>query len=833
MSRFAPLESRRDVWLNDLPFSNVDDLGNRWIITDIDGWWDLPPMDMGEVDRTYSEDGSYYEPGRFSSRAIRLTGRIIPPSNNTNAANLARQEFNRRLMLVRKTGLLQVLESEELGGGKQAEVVVIARPLMKSNKLNGVIDFDVQFRAPDPRKYSVKLETVEAFLMDTQGGEGRTYGLVYNRRYAGAQSHNTALVDNRGDYNTYGVIRLHGPVDNPGVRHLESNRYISFPGTRLGVGQYIDVNLGEKTIITESGISLRDRMDDGSRWFKFEEGPNKVSLLGNSYLDYVPSVPDVKNLVQDPSFEGTADGGTIETVRRSRTPNPSGLADQTVHHIRRSLFSDQQAQDPSRFSGGSVKSGEILSPNISLMYAEGEKFPASVPEKNHFVQMDLMPLTGVPTEAVLTLAGSTSGKVPLTPEKWTTIRVDSVGPTSDYDITLSIPGASSTDRVRVRNIMVLSSATPIAGDIPFWSPKEGITLDGIETVEEEDGQFLQTFATPDFWEIVDAPESSLCVIMQGEPDTDGTYLIPGTADPHTIRFGASTMSGKDITYGVLAEGVTEVRLYDSSTGELLQTTEPSGVAATYISGVEIVPRIEATISVVASGTPVRRKISGAMVTYDGGTKIFTDTTPNENGFIYEYSDDDAEATAVERIYSFVTNDIPGDHHLNAREVSSRAYDGARSLEIVYNVLPEDPEEIKSTPISRPDAVVPPGVYYVRAKIMANQATSVRVDVEGLPEEISHTIGTNPGLWADVSFQFQTTGNGSPYITVTPMSDSRNMHLYVDSVGIMTDNYPYFDGDTPGPYVWSGARHGSSSATIPVVGVPHPRMEIMYRNTWIG
>lgn len=831
MSRFAPLESRRDVWLNDLPFSHVDDLGNRWIVTDIDGWWDLPPMDMGEVDRAYSEDGSYYEPGRFSSRAIRLTGKIIPPTNKTNSANLARQEFNKRLMLVRKTGLLQVMESEELGGGKQSEVVVVARPLMKSDRLNGVIDFDVQFRAPDPRKYSVTLNTVEAFLLGTGTGTGRTYGLIYNRTYSGAQSQNTVLVDNRGDYNTYGVIRLHGPVDDPGAHHLESDRHIEFPGVRLGVGQYLDINLREKTIISESGISLRDRMSDDSRWFKFDEGPSKVTLLGTSYLDYVPSVPDVKNLVLDPSFEGTSDGGALNTVRRSHSPNPSGLAYQTVHNVRRSMFSDQQAQDPTRFSGGTVENGEISSPEVSLVYAEGEKFPTAVEGVHHFVQMDLMPLTVVPNTAILTLAGSTSGEVPITPGEWTTVRVDSVSPESPYDITLRIPGASSTDRVGIRNIMVISSADPIAGDYPFWSPEVGTTPQGLETVEVEDGQFLQTYSTPDFWELVDSPESSLRVIDGGTPDTDGTYLIPATTKPHVIDFGEATMSGKDITYGVLAEGVTEVRLYDSSTGELLQTTEPTPVAINYISDVNITPRIEATISVEASGAPVRRKITGTMVSYDGGTKVFTDVTPNEDGFIYEYSDD--VDTAVERVYSFVTDTIPGDHHINAREVLNRSYDGARSLEIVYNMLPEDPEEVKSTPISRPDVVVPPGDYYVRAKIMANQPTLVEVSVEGLTERVSHTISTNPGFWADVSFSFRTGGSDSPYLTVAPMSGGRNVELYVDSVGIMTDDVPYFDGDTPGPYVWSGARHGSASATIPVVGVPYPRMEIMFRNAWIG
>ena len=831
MSRFAPLESRRDVWLNDLPFSHVDDLGNRWIVTDIDGWWDLPPMDMGEVDRAYSEDGSYYEPGRFSSRAIRLTGKIIPPTNKSNSANLARQEFNKRLMLVRKTGLLQVMESEELGGGKQSEVVVVARPLMQSDRLNGVIDFDVQFRAPDPRKYSVMLNTVEAFLLGTGTGTGRTYGLIYNRTYSGAQSQNTALVDNRGDYNTYGVIRLHGPVDDPGAHHLDSDRHIKFPGVRLGQGQYLDIDLREKTIISESGISLRDRMDDSSRWFKFDEGPNKVTLLGTSYLDYVPSVPDVKNLVQDPSFEGTVDGGEVTQVRGSHVPNSSGTAFQTPHVIRTSLFSDHQAQDPVNFSEGIAVPGEISGPIVRLVHQEQSQFPAPADGEYQFVQMELKPMTADTATASLTVADVSSGEVPLTQGEWNIVRVDSTVPTENYDIVLNVPGASDTSRVGIRNIMVISSADPIAGEYPFWEPVEGVDAEGVETGDLGGGQYVQTYYTPDFWEIIEQPDSKLRVVNTGDDEKDGTYLIPANTEPHVVSFGDATLGGSDITYGVLAEGVTEVRLYDSASGELLQTSPPSHVALNYVSETEIVPRVEATISVDAGGSPVNRKITGAMITYDGGTKIFTDTTPNEDGYMYEPVDE--VTTAAELVNSFITYSIPGDHHAHAREVQTRSYDGARSLEIVYNILPEDVEETKTTPVSRPDVVVPPGKYHVRAKIMANQPTLVEVSVEGLSEEISQVISTNPGYWADVSFPFQTGGADSPYITVRPMSGGRNVELYVDSVGIMTDDVPYFDGDTPGPYVWSGARHGSASATIPVVGVPYPRMEIMFRNAWIG
>lgn len=831
MSRFAPLQQRRDVWLNDLAFSNVDDLGNRWVIKDIDGWWDLPPMDMGEVDRAYSEDGSYYEPGRYSSRAIRLTGSIIPPNNSTNSANLARQEFNKRLMLVRKTGLLQVLESDELGGGKQSEVVTISRPLMKSNKLNGVIDFDVQFRAPDPRKYSVVLDTVEAFLTGASDENGRRYGLAYNRTYGETQNNNTALITNEGDYNTSGVIRLHGPIDDPGAQHMESNRYIKFTGVRLGVGQYIDVNLREKTIITESGISLRDRMDDGSRWFNFESGDSRVVLLGTGYLPYVPGVPDVTNIVTDPSFEGTDDGGTIREVRRNILPNPSGLAAMDTVQVRDSLFPDHQAQNPDMFSGSPVTAGVISGPSVELVSTAGGLFQVDDTTSHHFVQMEIKPNTAVVTSATLNLASRTSGSVPISSGTWTTVRVDSHIPTADYKVTLNLPGASATNTVQVRNIMVVKSSTPIAGVYPFWSPVEGIDDDGVVTDELLGGKFTQYFHIPEHWEILGDTESALRVIDAENDEDDGAYLIPATIDDHIVDFGSTSTFGSDITYGVVAEGLKEVRLYDADSDELLQTSVPSHLADNYISSVPVRVRLEATIATSAGGTPVRRKITATMVTFNGGTKIFTERTPDEDGYVYDYLSE--AVPARESITSFVPAGDLDEYHIHATEVSSRAFDGARSLEIVYNIVDDDQENVDATPISRPDVYVAQGQYYARAKIMANKTTSVTVRAEGIGDVVEHTVSAGPHNWSDVSFPLYAQGQEAPFLTVTPAAGDRNVELYVDTVGILTDDVPYFDGSTPGPYTWSGAPHGSTSATIPVVGVPYPRMEIMYRNAWIG
>src|SRR5699024_7635939 len=116
-------------------------------------------------------------------------------------------------------------------------------------------------------------------------------------------------------------------------------------------------------------------------------------------------------------------------------------------------------------------------------------------------------------------------------------------------------------------------------------------------------------------------------IETGDEDTDGAYLIPKSEEPHVIDFGRATTSGTDITYGVLGEGITEIRLYDSETDKLLQTSVPSHMAWNYISEEPVRPRLEATVDVMGGGAPVRRKITGAMVTFDGGTSIFTDRTP--------------------------------------------------------------------------------------------------------------------------------------------------------------------------------------------------------------
>lgn len=822
MSRFAPHQTRKDIWLNDLAFSHVDDMGNKWIVQDIDGWWDLPPVAMGDVERSYSEDGSYYEPGRYSSRPLRMTGKIIPPNNSNNSANIARQELNKRLMLVRKTGLLQVLESPELGGGKQSEVVIVARPLIKADRLNGVLDFDIQFRAPDPRKYSVIPTTVDAYVF-TGEGDGRMYDLVYDRSYEGPQDRSMAVVSNIGDYNTYGVVRLSGPVDNPGVFHVDSGRFIDFPGVRLAVGQYIDINLQEKTIISETGVSLRELMGDASRWFQFDTGDNRVSILGAQYLTPSPSIPDVRNLVKDPSYEGSGGDTVAREVRRNYAPNPSGMLEISTTYLRENIFPDRQAQNPDAFSG-TVEEGRVKSPVVSLLHNGSTEFPVHDTTAHHYVQMDLKPDTADTPTATLTLGSRSSGEVVLPQDQWTTVRVDSHVPTSGYDIRLLVPGATASSGVQIRNIMVVRSPTPIAGDTEYWEPVEGIDDEGIVTAEPSEGVFTEYYQEPVGWSLPNNPDSLLRVFGGEEASVK---LIPKSTGSHLIDFGAALVPGKDITYGASAEGITSMSIVDDETGEVVNTSVPSHVAVNFLADEPFTPRLQADVS-ATEGSP--RRIVSSMVTYDGGSKIFTENTPSDDGYLYDHYS--AQVPARELAISMVTSEYPDYMHPHARKVSTLAHSGQGSLEVVYNRIPED--EVGPTPITKPIDPIVQGTYYVRAKVMSNQATSFDITVmdTGRAEEVM-TYATTANYWMDVSFPFEALQGSKPYLTITPPLGLRDLEFHIDDVGILTEDEPYFDGSTEGPYEWTGAPNSSASATIPVVGVPEGKMSITYRNAWIG
>lgn len=281
-----------DVRLGGLVFNAYDRNGCAWVVTDLDGWWDTPEVSVPDDPRPFEQDGSYYAPGRYQSRAISLTGTVVPPGGlqqgiaygtpTRDFSAYARQAIGAGLTFVRSSALLQV--DEEVP--KQAQVQLAGRASFKNSKINGALDFQIPLRAPDPRKYSQELHSLDTLIGSAT--VGRTYPRVYPMTYGDA-SHSTGIVtaNNAGTYETDATIRIYGPVVSPSIEHLEQGKRMTF-ATSVTQGSYLELQLLDRTVLLDGMSNRRSTVGVGSKWFTLGPGRNSIRFTGTPVGDSEP-----------------------------------------------------------------------------------------------------------------------------------------------------------------------------------------------------------------------------------------------------------------------------------------------------------------------------------------------------------------------------------------------------------------------------------------------------------------------------------------------------------------------------------------------------------------
>lgn len=275
-----------DVRLGNLTFNAYDRNGAAWVITDIDGWWDTPEVNVPDDPRPFELDGSYAAPGRYLSRAITLTGTVVPPSGQQQGtpygnptpsfSAYAREALGAGLNFIRSSALLQV--DEEVP--KQAQVQLAGRATFKNSKVNGALDFMIPLRAPDPRKYSQQLFTPDTLIASAAGG--RTYPREYPLSYGDdAGSTGSISAFNMGTYSTGAVIRIYGPVATPTVEHVEQGKRLTFVDT-IPEGSFYEIDLADRLVMLDGTSNRRNTMEIRSRWFMLEPGDNTLRFNGTA-----------------------------------------------------------------------------------------------------------------------------------------------------------------------------------------------------------------------------------------------------------------------------------------------------------------------------------------------------------------------------------------------------------------------------------------------------------------------------------------------------------------------------------------------------------------------
>jgi len=195
-----------------LEFNTIDTDGTVWVISDIDGWWNLAEASIPDVERGFG-DGSFEVSGRFLARDLTIKGSILVTKNTRSQIDLISAEARDRLTLafnLVKNGAFLIVDEDVY---KRASFVRLSgRPDISTVNSRGRIDFSIGLRAVDPIKY----EWIESEFSQTSIYNGR-----YNIEIAGIEKTGQAETDfrlydfeeDRG-YDSYEAVRAYAGNTN-------------------------------------------------------------------------------------------------------------------------------------------------------------------------------------------------------------------------------------------------------------------------------------------------------------------------------------------------------------------------------------------------------------------------------------------------------------------------------------------------------------------------------------------------------------------------------------------------------------------------------------------
>lgn len=325
MSTKPGLYTGEDIYIDDVLLNTINSDWVAWVVTDLDGWWGLPDVEVPDDVRPFSQDGSYYTTGRFNSRTINLTGHILPLDGVASKGTAARDAFNRALsFLVRKRATLKVKDGANF---KTSLVQLSGKPLINVSAATGFLSFSIPLKATDPLKYSEGLKYSDIGL--ASGTTGRTYNRSFNFTYGGPATSNTIVVTNDGSYAAFPEFTITGPVVDPRVEHLESGQFLDFK-TTVESGYPLEIKPLTKQVLV-NGSNARNTLSPRSKWFPLYPGDNTLRFTGSQHVPSRSEMSPQRNLATNPVPEDNSAPVLTSTLRRnlSLTPKPT-VANQSL-----------------------------------------------------------------------------------------------------------------------------------------------------------------------------------------------------------------------------------------------------------------------------------------------------------------------------------------------------------------------------------------------------------------------------------------------------------------------------------------------------------------------
>ena len=125
---------------SELTLNTIDENNAIWVVSDIDGWWNVPQLELPDLPRGWG-DGSYDGIGRWTNRLLTLTGSFLV--QDPDDAPAARDKLIEYLSPLVKTDGAGYLIVDEGGRRLATKVRLSGPPSIISVNARGRHDFTI------------------------------------------------------------------------------------------------------------------------------------------------------------------------------------------------------------------------------------------------------------------------------------------------------------------------------------------------------------------------------------------------------------------------------------------------------------------------------------------------------------------------------------------------------------------------------------------------------------------------------------------------------------------------------------------------------------------
>jgi hypothetical protein len=257
------------VSLGDIVFNVTDEAGTAWVVQDVEGWGGAGvTLELTQRPRAH---GATVSESFLKPANLVLKGAVDAA---TDEALFAAVERLKSVAAFAPEPLAVV----EAGVVRHMLVQRADAPIIKWID-SRMVEFDLQFAAPDPRKFG-SLGSFTTGLPSSSGG--RTYPAVYPITYTGVTETGVVQVWNQGDVQAPVWLRVDGPV--PGawqVTHVGSGRVLQV-NLPLAAGEHVAVDMERREVLAQ-GQSSRSGWVTSRGWFGLDPGLNEIAFTAENF----------------------------------------------------------------------------------------------------------------------------------------------------------------------------------------------------------------------------------------------------------------------------------------------------------------------------------------------------------------------------------------------------------------------------------------------------------------------------------------------------------------------------------------------------------------------